>query len=83
VESDWRWNVFEIGATGDVFELCARITSFTQPTYVCKRIYNDGFYSVAALSGFPGGSPYSSTTFPIPAEFPHFPYGFEVLPDHP
>lgn len=82
MESNWRWNVFEIGASGDIYTLLARVIGITQPTYVGRRIMNDGYYSLVTVNFLPSDSPYSSTTVPIPTSHPHFPYGIDVLPDH-
>lgn len=83
MESDWRFNVWLIGAWGDRMELAARLHGpFPQPTFVCKDRLSTTHYLVTTLN-IGGDSPYSSSQFPIPAAHPHFPYGFDCEPDTP
>lgn len=82
MESDWRWNVWLTGLAYAGVRLCAR---YNLPGgsnyYVLAFDFTDSFYGVG-YSPTPYGYISGWTTFPIPADHPHFPYGQDVLPDH-
>lgn len=80
MESNWRWNVFELGWHYGPFELMARVPGIgLQPTYVCKFIADVPVYQLLTLVAPP--FTWSATNFPKPAAHPNFPYGVMVDPD--
>ena len=81
MESNWRFNVWDLGATYMQWELIARLTGVPFGLWIAKRRIFDGMYDTIRPPGL-NQPPAVLATSPIPVTDPHFPYGRLVLPDH-
>lgn len=81
MESNWRWNVAELGWSNAGFQLIARVVDpFGEVYYMGGRPvgeYNGLWLGFPDLSGWiPSWSLYS-----LHPAYRHFPYGWPVYPD--
>lgn len=77
MESNWRWNVWDLGLWGGPYTLIARLNAPTfYPTYLAQSTV-PGFWFQFVITA-PGQLP--SNVIGV-ASFPSFPGGYPVFPD--
>lgn len=80
MESNWRWNVWDLGVDPLVSSLIGRDSMFPNlfayGNYLPNTLFYMPYFNLGPGLGWVPGSP--SGIAPRP---PHFPYGINVLPD--
>lgn len=80
MESNWRFNVADLGYALSDWELAARRVVGPQVQYVVKRQGFAGFWFLYVVSS-PGTLPVLNSVHRVPSTHPHFPYGEPVIAD--
>lgn len=82
MESNWRWNVFNVGLAGSDFLLVAR-----RPPPIVFEGYgwlkNEGYWQIVRLSLVPGQVPVEIGYYTFEPGEVHFPWILDVEPDNP
>jgi hypothetical protein len=80
LESNWRYNVADLGMSLSSWELAARVAGTPFSLWIVQVNNNPGNYEIWHVPA-PMQLPVHVATVAIPTTHPHFPYGAPVLPD--
>jgi len=80
LESNWRWNVWDLGLVYTDVTLAARLVGVLPTTYLTNERLGGGHNYVQQTVG-PGTYWSVAGTLADAAGFTHFPYGHAVDPD--
>jgi len=81
LESNWRWNVAELGWSNAGFPMIARVVDPFNPTYYVT--YRELGLVKGLYLGFPDLSGWieSWSLYELHPNYRHFPFGWPVYPD--
>jgi len=80
VESNWRWNIPNLGMSHGDWQLCARFVESPPFTAWMVKRGNSNVPEVWETSG-PDQLPVYAFSFPEEPADVHFPWGYDVEPD--